>query len=136
MKKNAFTLVELLIVIAIIGVFTTILIGSISSSKAKGRDVQRITDMKQIQIALALYFDNKRTYPQPDMSSLDVLKVDGYIAAIPVDPQTGAPYEYYAPSSRKYCIGVTLEGLVPNDGKTCDSDSGPGNGVSNYKAEK
>ncbi len=133
MKSNkGFTLVELLIVIAIIGIFTTILFGSISSSKAKGRDVRRITDMKQIQIALALYIDNNRVYPAA-LSSL--VTSGGYMPAIPVDPQTGASYEYLTSNfDRKYCIGVTLEGLVPNDGKTCDSAAG--DDASNYKAEK
>jgi prepilin-type N-terminal cleavage/methylation domain-containing protein len=130
MKKNAFTLVELLIAIAIIGVFTTIVIGSVSSSKAKGRDVQRITDMKQIQLALALYFDNNRTYPG-DLSSL----VDNgdYMSSIPVDPQTGDPYEYQSLSPfRTYCIGVTLEGEVPGDDASCL----PPSSASNYTAKK
>lgn len=135
MKKKAFTLVELLIVIAIIGIFTVILFGSISSSKAKGRDVRRITDMKQIQMALALYLDNNRLYPNPDAASLDVLKTGGYMSSIPVDPQTGARYEYQSLSPfRTYCIGVKLEGSVPGDGASCTSASS--GSVANYKAQK
>lgn len=133
-SRTGFTLVELLIVIAIIGIFNAILFGSIASSKAKGRDVRRITDMKQIQIALALYFDNNRGYPQG--TALDALVAGGYMAEIPIDPQTAAPYEYFSSGPKTYCIGVTLEGLVPNDTVACDSDSGPGDGVSNYKAKK
>jgi prepilin-type N-terminal cleavage/methylation domain-containing protein len=129
MKKNAFTLVELLIVIAIIGIFTAILFGSISSSKAKGRDVRRITDMKQIQIALALYLDNKREYPV----GLSTLTDDKYMSEIPVDPQTGAAYEYQSSAPyRHYCIGVTLEGDIPNDNASCL----PSGSVSNYTAKK
>ncbi len=61
--KKAFTLIELLIVIAIIGVIATISIIALSNARAKSRDAKRAGDMKQIQTALELFFNDKNRYP-------------------------------------------------------------------------
>lgn len=68
MKKNksnrGFSLIELLVVIAIIGILSSVVIVSLNSARAKGRDAKRITDVKQLQLALAMYYDAcGRVYP-------------------------------------------------------------------------
>ncbi len=68
MKKNkkGFSLIELLVVIAIIGILSSVVMVSLNSARAKGRDAKRITDVKQISLALALYYDAcGRVYPNP-----------------------------------------------------------------------
>ncbi len=140
MKSSAkgFTLVELLIVIAIIGLMTAILFGSTSSSRARGRDDRRVTDVKQIQLALALYLDVNRQYPSGgDASVLSVLVTDKYLPVLPVDPQTGAAYEYMTEvGSRRYCLGATLEDptRMPSDNVTCTSKAS--GSTANYKVQK
>ncbi len=65
-KKRAdigFTLIELLVVIAIIGVLSSIVLASLNNARQKSRDVRRISDLKQIQLALELYFDANSKYP-------------------------------------------------------------------------
>jgi len=134
MRKNAFTLAELVIVIGIIGVLTVLVFGSIVSSRSKGRDVRRITDMKEIQLALAVYFDNNRVYPL-DTAALSTLVSQRYMPAIPKDPQTNTDYEYMTSNSgRNYCLGVKLEGTVPSDTASCTSKSS--GSIANYKAQK
>ncbi|MFA5644672.1 MAG: LamG-like jellyroll fold domain-containing protein [Patescibacteria group bacterium] len=61
--KSAFTLVELLVVIAIIGILATLAIVSIQNTRSKARDTKRIADIKQIQTALELYFNDNGSYP-------------------------------------------------------------------------
>ncbi len=61
--KRAFTLIELLVVIAIIGVLATISIIALQNARAKSRDAKRAGDMKQIQTALELFFNDKNRYP-------------------------------------------------------------------------
>jgi prepilin-type N-terminal cleavage/methylation domain-containing protein len=63
MKKKAFTLVELMIVIAIIGVLSTISVALYSNSVKKGRDAKRRTDLVIIKSALENYFQDTGSYP-------------------------------------------------------------------------
>ncbi len=68
--KKAFTLIELLVVIAIIGVLATISIIALSNARAKSRDAKRAGDMKQIQTALELFFNDNNRYPTPEEFAL------------------------------------------------------------------
>jgi|GEM_PF-1333643 len=63
-NNKAFTLIELIVVIAIIGVIAGISMVSYSTIRQKGRDTKRIKDIEQIQTALKLYFYNESSYPQ------------------------------------------------------------------------
>lgn len=61
---KGFTLIELLVVIAIIAMLASIILASLNSARAKGRDSARLADMRQIQAALELYAsDNAGKYP-------------------------------------------------------------------------
>src|SRR5690348_11775776 len=60
---KAFTLIELLLVIAIIGLIATVSIAAVGGARAKGRDEKRVTDLKQIQKALELSFEPGSGYP-------------------------------------------------------------------------
>jgi prepilin-type N-terminal cleavage/methylation domain-containing protein len=62
-KRRAFTLVELLVVIAIIGLLSTIAIVALVPARAKARDAKRLADMRQIQTALNLFYENNGYYP-------------------------------------------------------------------------
>lgn len=61
--RRAFTLIELLLVIAIIGLIATVSIAAVGGARAKGRDEKRVTDLKQIQKALELSFEPGSGYP-------------------------------------------------------------------------
>ena len=61
--KRGFTLIELLVVIAIIGVLSSVVFASLNSARSKGRDTKRIQDMRQIQLALELFYDTYGQYP-------------------------------------------------------------------------
>lgn len=66
MKKvgeRGFTLIELLVVIAVIGVLASVILSSLNTTRAKARDAQRISDMRQIQTAMSLYYNQNGTYP-------------------------------------------------------------------------
>lgn len=62
-NKNAFTLIELLVVIAIIGLLATISVIALNNARAKARDAKRVADVKQVQTALELFFNDKGRYP-------------------------------------------------------------------------
>lgn len=63
MNKKGFTLIELLVVVAIIGLLSSIVLASLNSARSKARDARRMEDLKQIQIALELYYDKYGSYP-------------------------------------------------------------------------
>ncbi len=131
-KKNrsgtkGFTLIELLVVIAIIGVLASIVLASLNSARRKSRDARRITDLKQIQLALELYFDAQgSTYPpasatctavpttaDAENNGLQALVNKGYIPQISRDPgSTIICYKYATPIAAPqttYHLGATLE---------------------------
>lgn len=126
-RIKGFTLIELLVVIAIIGVLASIVLASLNSARQKSRDARRITDVKQIQLALELYFDGTGANQYPVATTgatnctatlaygLQVLATSNYIPQIPRDPNmTGvdACYAYATPSSgtrTTYHLGSSLE---------------------------
>jgi prepilin-type N-terminal cleavage/methylation domain-containing protein len=131
MSRSGFTLVEMLIVIGIIGILTSVIIASTTVSRAKARDTKRISDMKEIQLGLALYYDVNKVYPAgSDITAVNILVTQKYLPDIPTDP-SGVTYEYMV-TNGKYCIGVKLESEIPNDSATCTSKSS--GSVANYKA--
>lgn len=62
-SKKGFTLIELLLVIAIIGILASALLVSLGGARRAARDARRISDLRQIQSALELYFNACGYYP-------------------------------------------------------------------------
>ncbi|HVU75495.1 MAG TPA: prepilin-type N-terminal cleavage/methylation domain-containing protein [Candidatus Paceibacterota bacterium] len=122
---KGFTLIELLVVIAIIGILSSVVLASLNSARQKGRDAKRISDVKQIQLALELYYDANGKYPATISTS--TLVTPGYIAALPQDPVGNTAYAYvpYALTSSAavcsgYHLGASLEG---NSNSVLQSDA-------------
>jgi prepilin-type N-terminal cleavage/methylation domain-containing protein len=64
LKHNkGFTIIELLVVIAVIGLLASIVLVSVDHGKKKARDARRLSDMRQILLALELYYDSNGHYP-------------------------------------------------------------------------
>ncbi len=68
-NKKGFTLIELLVVIAIIGLLATLSVVALNNARQKSRDAKRVSDIKQIQTALELYFADNDQYPVPNGSN-------------------------------------------------------------------
>ena len=64
-KRKAFSLIELLVVVAIMGLLAGMAVVALNQARQKARDARRVADVKQIQTALELYFMDKYTYPEP-----------------------------------------------------------------------
>ncbi len=62
-KQSAFTLIELLVVIAIIGTLASISIVSLNSARMRTRDAKRVADVRNIGVALEMYFGDMGRYP-------------------------------------------------------------------------
>ena len=79
MKKNkvsAFTLVEMLIVIVIIGILIASLMPRMQSAQGRARDVARKNDLSQIQTAIITSQQDKRSWPGMKWSDFEGDKTD------------------------------------------------------------
>ncbi len=88
-KNRGFSLIELLVVIAIIGILSSIVVAGLTDARASSRDARRISDLKSIQLALSLYYNDNTQYP----TTLAPL-APNYISVIPTDPSGGANYNF------------------------------------------
>jgi general secretion pathway protein G len=85
-KKNnsGFTLVELMIVMAIIGVLATLAIPSFVGALKQAREAVLKEDLHVLRTAIDSYTADKQKAPQ----ALEDLIQDGYLKSIPEDPMT------------------------------------------------
>ena len=62
-KKSGFTLIEVLVVVAVMAMLMSFTMASMQRAKQKNRDSRREQDMKQLQNALVIYATNAGLYP-------------------------------------------------------------------------
>jgi len=87
-KEKGFTLIELLVVISIIGVLAGLASFNFQQARERSRDVQRKSDLKQVQNALEVYKNDQRIQAYPDTGTWESDLIDGeYMKAIPTDPR-------------------------------------------------
>lgn len=84
-SSKAFTLVEILIVVAIIAALITVPFIAFGTLSANSRDNQRKADLNAIQSSMESYKQRNGVYPE----SLSTLVEEGYLAELPTDPLDG-----------------------------------------------
>ena len=83
-NEAGFTLMELMIVMMIIGVLTTLAIPSFVGAVRSAREAVLKEDLRVMRSAIDSYTMDKQKAPQ----SLDDLVQEGYLKVIPEDPMT------------------------------------------------
>lgn len=105
MNKKAFTLIELLIIIVILGSLAALLSGNFVNSLKKGRDAKRKGDLDQIVKALEMHYEDKRSYPTAltfGTTLADVASTKIYMQKVPNDPISSRSYGYEVEASGEY----------------------------------
>lgn len=61
--RKGFTLIEILVVVAIIAILASIVIVELGPAQQSGRDARRLSDLKSVQNALEFYYQKCGFYP-------------------------------------------------------------------------
>ena len=107
-KRNGFTLVELMVVIFILGLLTTIVVINVLPSQDKAMIQKARADIATLGQALEMYRLDNLSYPgssdglqalvapPPSLTTTARYRKGGYIKKLPEDPW-GRPYQYDNP---------------------------------------
>ena len=126
-NKKGFTLIELLVVIAIIGLLSTMSIIALNSARARSRDAKRISDVKQMQTALEMFYNDAGYYPDSLGTTIST-GTNVYMKVVPTAPtpidgscttaQNTYTYAYSGTSGAAsgsytltYCLGAQTGGV-------------------------
>ncbi|MBI2032563.1 MAG: prepilin-type N-terminal cleavage/methylation domain-containing protein [Candidatus Levybacteria bacterium] len=130
---NGFTLIELLIVIAIIGILSSLLMVNFIAVRERARDAERKANLRQIQSALELYRADNGLYPStmPNCTTGGEYSIRGtgdpscggsiYIRKVPRDPLGSGYYndgEYfynYNSTEKTYTLAACIENSSDSD---------------------
>lgn len=104
-SRRGFTLIELIVVISIIGVLSTLIINNLNDARARARDTKRKQELSSLKTALRLYYNDYQTYPV----NLDDFSTD-YMKQLP-------EFSYYSQDDDGdgFSLKVTLENLSDQD---------------------
>jgi general secretion pathway protein G len=83
--QQGFTLIELIIVVAIIGILATIAVPAMQEAPIKARESVIRADLYQMRSCIDQHLADKGVYPE----SLQALVDSGYLRFLPADPFTG-----------------------------------------------
>lgn len=84
MRERGFTLLELIVVMAVIGILVTIALPAYRDATQRAKEAALREDLFQMRQAIDEYYVDKGQYP----AALEDLVTEGYLRGIPVDPIT------------------------------------------------
>ncbi|MBU2612945.1 type II secretion system GspH family protein [Patescibacteria group bacterium] len=124
-RLKGFSILELLIVLAIVGVLAAVAIYALGISRADSRDAKRVSDVSVLRSSLSQYWLQMARYPVSDGIDLGVpggqaigLTTEGFVGAdgggnvilpkAPIGPKAGEYYRYKGTASG-YSLMFTTE---------------------------
>jgi len=142
--QKGFTLIELMVVIAIIGVLSALFINTSTINLKKGRDARRKSDLELIRSGIETYRADCNSYPVAmpfsgtlvgSNANINCANTNTYISKVPQDPSNGNGSSYlYWSDGITYQICTNLE--APPAGTptvTCGGSSACGSTACNYQ---
>lgn len=143
-RTKGFTLVELLVVIAIIGLLSTIAFVSLNRARAKARDAKRISDVRGMQSAFELFYNDQTTPSYPDNSVAGTAEVVAvaiipttYIAVVPTSstPADGTCTDTAGTGTNRYMYQAFASQAVADDDTLAAADVCTGSACGWYRLE-
>jgi general secretion pathway protein G len=111
-NQKGFTLVELMVVIAILGILAAIAIPKMTASTNAAKDGKLIADLRTLDGAIMMSYADKKVFP----ADLAVLKTDKLIAEVPTDAK-GVALTYTPATSGYQLSGSNSAGtVIPSPG--------------------
>jgi general secretion pathway protein G len=126
--KKGFTLMEIIIVLALIGILSTLGLSSFLAAQRQGRDTRRINDLKTIQNAEEQYFTANSQYPDACNPGAQY-----FPQGFPKDPITQAAYAAISCSptgnNYGYCFCMKMENTTTGGNSTAADCNSFGSGA-------
>jgi prepilin-type N-terminal cleavage/methylation domain-containing protein len=138
-SKKGFTLIELMVVMAIIAVLSVLIIAAINIARQSSRNTTRQADAKTFQAALEAFFGANRNYPGTVNTSSDVYVTTSNVRSVATfqtylpttqlaaDPNGSTNRLIYCPlSATTYMLYVVNEPNTANvPGANCNGGAAP-----------
>ncbi|MEK7549344.1 MAG: type II secretion system protein [Patescibacteria group bacterium] len=108
---RGFTLIEMLIVIAIISILASVFLVGLRGFRGGAYDARRMTDLQRVQSYLEIYYTQNRAYPNVSTWSVlqtTLISANIGVTSIPNDPLPGNNYYYGVDSTdfQSYTLGA------------------------------
>jgi len=141
MHSRGFTLIELMVVISIIGILSSIVVAGLNGARESARDVRRISDIKNIELALSLYYSDNGYYPcsiysNPCGQLAPFTPI--YMSTVPTDPANQSSGYYYYDAFPDDTVGQNCNSSRPiiyHVGAVLETNSSPLETDSIWKSE-
>jgi len=130
--RKGFTLIEILIVVAIIAILASVVLVGLGPTQSAGRDARRVSDLHEVQNGLELYYNSCGYYPGTATCAAKTLPASWTalgtalsgsnigVSSLPDDPAGNSVDYIYGtntgatPANNTYILEATLENTTGN----------------------
>ncbi|MFB6212907.1 MAG: type II secretion system protein [Candidatus Magasanikbacteria bacterium] len=115
-KESGFTLIEMLVVVAIVGLLAGVVVVGIGGSRTKARDARRVSDIRALQNYLESNYTATNGYATSSGGSPWTVTAANSKSGVDMNPEkdpSGNDYYYWSPTNQKprqtYELGTCIE---------------------------